>query len=267
MPVIWQRKFQQNERFHRNSMLEDYMVVDLEMTGLDPKTDRILEIGAVKVQGKQITDRFSVLVRPERPIDEKISKLTGITDEMAAKGEDLDLAVREFLDFAEDFTWVGHNIMFDYRFIKQWEVNHRIKRNCYAADTLKIARKCLPQLEKKSLEYLCDHYGITRETSHRAYEDAAANQILYEILEKDFGEKEPGLFCGKELQCRLKRQTPATLRQKNYLKDLAEYHRIVLDVPLEQLSRSEASRLTDQIISKYGNFKALAEPGKRTIRP
>ncbi len=235
-------------------MLEDYIVVDLEMTGLNPKTDRILEIGAIKVKGKQITDTFSTLVCPKRPLDERISHLTGITDEMAAEGEALDTAVMAFLEFAEELTWVGHNIIFDYRFLKQWEVNHRISRVCYAVDTLKIARKCLPQLEKKSLDYLCDYYGILRTARHRAFEDAAANQLLYEILEKEFSEKEPGLFKKKELQCKVKRQTPATPRQKNYLKDLTEYHRIVLDVPIEQLSRSEASRLTDQIISQYGKF-------------
>ena len=120
---------------------------------------------------------------------------------------------------------------------------------------------------KKSLEVLRQYYGIRQTAVHRAYEDAAATQVLYEILEKAYSEKEPGLFRPGELQCRLKRQTPATARQKNYLKDLTEYHRIVLDVPVERLSRSEASRLTDKIIAQYGKPAVSVVPGKKTIRP
>ncbi len=120
-------------------MLEDYIVVDLEMTGLNPKTDRILEIGAVKVLGKQVCGTFSRLIRPERKLDTKIVELTGITDVLAASGEELDIAVEAFLEFAGDLTWVGHNILFDYKFIKQWEVNHRLKKTRHSVDTLKIA--------------------------------------------------------------------------------------------------------------------------------
>lgn len=80
-------------------MLEDYIVVDLEMTGLNPKTDRILEIGAVKVLGKQVCGTFSRLIRPERKLDTKIVELTGITDVLAASGDELDIAVEAFLEF------------------------------------------------------------------------------------------------------------------------------------------------------------------------
>ena len=233
-------------------MLEDYIVVDLEMTGLNPKTDRILEIGAVKVKEKQVDDTFSMLIRPECNLDEKIVELTGITDEMASFGEELDMAVKKFLEFSEDFVWVGHNVQFDYKYIKQWEANHRIEKVHYSVDTLKIARKCLPHLEKKTLDFLCDYYGIERTVRHRALDDAAANRSLYEMLEQNFLKAEPDLFTPKQLYYKVKRQTPATLRQKKYLKDLIEYHRISLDIPIEHLSRSDASRLTDRLIRQYG---------------
>lgn len=233
-------------------MLENYIVVDLEMTGLNPKTDRILEIGAVKVKEKRVQDTFSMLIRPECNLNEKIVELTGITDDMASLGEELDTAVNAFLKFAEDFVWVGHNVQFDYKYIKQWEVNHRIEKAHYSVDTLKIARKCLPHLEKKTLDFLCNYYGIERTIRHRALDDAAANQSLYEIFEQNFLNEEPDLFVGKLLQYKVKRQAPATLRQKKYLKDLIEYHRISLDIPIEHLSRSDASRLTDRLIRQYG---------------
>lgn len=231
--------------------MNDYIVVDLEMTGLNPRKDRILEIGAVKVRKKQITGTFSRMIFQQYPLDPKIVELTGITDEQAALGEALDDAVTEFLEFAEELTWIGHNVIFDYSFIKQWEINHRIKRTCYAVDTLKIARKCLPGLEKKTLDFLCEHYGIERSARHRACEDAKATWALFEILEQNFLSKEPELFAGKELQYRAKRQTPATIRQKNYLLDLIRCHNINLDVPIESLTRSEASRLTDRLIRQF----------------
>ena len=92
-------------------MLKDYIVVDLEMTGLNPKRDHILEIGAVKVKDKEVQSTFSVLIRQETPLDERIVQLTGITDEMASAGGEMDAAVSSFLEFAEDFTWVGHNVI------------------------------------------------------------------------------------------------------------------------------------------------------------
>lgn len=235
-------------------MLRDYIAVDLEMTGLDPRRDHILEIGAVKIKNKKVQETFSRLIRQKDLLKDRIIELTGITDEMAAKGDEPDEAVGAFLEFAEDLVWVGHNVIFDYSFIRQWEVNHRIRRTCYGVDTLKIARKCLPKLEKKTLDFLCEHYKIVRNARHRALDDALADRALYEILERGFLEEQPGLFEKKELQYKTKRQTPATPRQKNYLKVLTEYHKIITDVPIEELNRSDASRLTDRIIRQYGRI-------------
>lgn len=248
-------------------MLEDYLVVDLEMTGLNPRTDQILEIGAVKVKKKQITDTFSCLVRPNGKLSAEVQELTGITEEMASEGEEPDAALGRFLIFAEDLVWVGHNIIYDYSFIKQWAVNHRILFSKYAVDTLKVARKCLPELEKKSLDYLCDYFEISREAKHRAFEDAAATRELYERLESQFEEEQKEIFVPEELHYKLRRQTPATPRQKNYLKELAEYHKIVLDMSVDRLSRSEASRLTDRIIHQYGRIPASVRPEHGRIHP
>jgi len=83
---------------------------------------------------------------------------------------------------------------------------------------------------------------------------------MYEILEKNFLEQEPELFEKKELCYKTKRQTPATLRQKKYLMELAEYHKIVLDVSVERLNRSEASRLINQLIWRYGKWRYPSRP-------
>lgn len=249
------------------NMLKNYIVIDLEMTGLDPKRDQILEIGAVKVQQKQVVDTFSCLLHFDGKLSQKVQELTGITGQMAANGEDIERVMPEFLEFMGEDIWVGHNIIFDYSFVKQWMVNHKISFQKYAIDTLKIARKCLPELEKKTLDYLCGYFQISRENSHRALDDALATQRLYEILEQKFAREEDEIFTPRELQYKAKRQTPATPRQKMYLNELAKYHKINLDVSLEHLSRSDASRLTDKIIQQYGRMQALAEQASEKTHP
>lgn len=235
-------------------MVTDYIAVDLEMTGLHAKRDKILEIGAVKVKDGKVTDTFSHLVNPNVPVSERVTALTGISNDMAEKGRPIDETVQEFLDFAGELIWVGHNIIFDYSFIKQWAVNHGEPLEKEAVDTLKIARKCLPGVEKKTLDYLCGYYHIAREQGHRALEDAKATAELYEILRREFWKEEEAVFLPKKLEYRGKKQTKATARQKNYLKELEKYHKISIDIPFEELTRSEASRMTDKIIRQYGRI-------------
>lgn len=232
----------------------DYIVVDLEMTGLHPKRDRILEIGAVKVLDGKVCGTFSHLVNPKVPVSEVITELTGISDEMAANARPADEVMEEFLAFAGDYVWVGHNIIYDYSFVKQWAVDHEMPLEKQAVDTLKIARKCMALPEKKSLDALCGFYRIRREKSHRALSDAVATQALYEILKEQFGESEKELFLPKKMEYHGKKQAKATRQQKNYLKELAEYHKISIDMPMEELTRSEASRLADQIIRRHGKI-------------
>lgn len=235
-------------------MGNEYIVLDLEMTGLNPRTDAILEIGAVKYRKGRETERFERLVCPRRKIEKRVQEITGITDEMADSGEELDSVMGEFLEFLEEDVIVGHNVIFDYSFLKQWAVNHKIPFEKKAVDTLKIARKCLPHLEKRSLDYLCEYFEISREESHRAYHDAKATAKLYDILQKEFMATEPELFVPKALQYKAKKQTPATARQKNNLMELAEYHRIELERSVDNMTRSEASRLTDQLITRFGRL-------------
>lgn len=234
-------------------MLEQYVAVDLEMTGLRAKTDRILEIGAVKVVNHQVTDTYQVLVNPRMEIPEEIAELTGITNDMAASyGVDEREAVEGFFDFCGTFAIAGHNIIFDYSFLKQYAVNHKLIFEKEGIDTLKLARKFLPEAEKKTLDYLCGYLDIRRQQNHRALEDARAAGILLEYLLEHFGEKEPAAFRPVPLVYRAKKQSPATERQKRYLKELLDYHKIETDMEIDSLTRSEASRQTDRILAQYG---------------
>ncbi|NBH14996.1 3'-5' exonuclease [Lachnospiraceae bacterium] len=232
----------------------EYVAVDLEMTGLRARTDRILEIGAVKVQQGEITDFFQTLVNPQMKLPEEIISLTGITDQMAAKGCDTYHAVQEFLTFCRGFPLAGHNIIFDYSFLKQYAINQGIPLEKEGVDTLKLARKFLPEAEKKTLDYLCEFLHIRRERTHRALEDARAAAKLLEYLKMQFGEREPEAFLPKPLQYKAKKQQPATKQQKSRLQELVQYYQINLNREIESLNRSEASRLTDQIYCRYGKI-------------
>lgn len=224
----------------------DYTVVDLEMTGLAPKHDKVIEIGAVRVRNNMITDTYGTLVNAKLPIPPKITELTGITDEMAASGMEEDTAMQRLLDFIGGDILVGHNLSFDYSFIKQWAVNKRIPLEINACDTLRIARALLPGEQSKKLESLCEYFQIERENAHRALDDAIETQKIFEKL-RVLGKEKEELFVPKPLIYKAKRQTPATEHQKERLRELMQERGLKDTVRWETLTRSEASRLQDQI--------------------
>lgn len=235
-------------------MIADYVVIDLEMTGLNVKTDRILEVGAARVRNHTVTDTFSALINPKQPLSEKVAELTGITNEMAEQGEDMDTVLRAFFTFLGEDILVGQNIIFDYSFLKQWAVNHRCPFEKKAVDTLKLARKFLPKEQKKDLESLCQFFAIERNNAHRALADVLETQQVFELLQENYGKEAEDAFQPVPLQYKVKRQTPATVQQLRYLQEFAKYHNIALPELKEGMTRSEASRLTDRLIEKYGKM-------------
>ncbi len=235
-------------------ILADYVAIDLEMTGLNAKRDSILEIGAVRVKNKKIEAEYQALVNPHLELSKEVAELTGITNEMAGSGRELDEVLPEVMEFCESLPLLGHNIIFDYGFLKQAAINRAAEFEHTGMDTLKIARKLLPKEQKKTLQSLCDYYGIRREHRHRALDDAKAASALYEIFEAEHEAGHADLFLPCPLIYKAKKQQPATNRQKNHLKDLADYHNIMLNVPWEALTKNEASRQIDTIIAKYGRM-------------
>lgn len=235
--------------------IKDYTVVDLEMTGLAVKLDRIIEIGAVRVRGGEVEDTYAMLVDPGIPIPQRVTELTGITDEMAAKGEDMDKAVQGLIDFIGDDVLVGQNIGFDYSFIKQWAVNHKLSLSMSAYDTLKLARRYLPADMPKKLESLCRYFDIKRENAHRALDDAAETMQVFEKLQDIAIEKNDKDFKPQELVYKAKKQTPATAHQIERLWEFREKFDIREPIYWDTLTRSQASRIQDEYISRYGRLK------------
>ena len=237
-------------------MLQDYVVIDLEMTGLNPKTDKILELAAVRVRNGQEVAVYSRIVNPMVPLSEKITELTGITAEEAEAGALVEEAIAEFLEFLGEDVLVGQNVIFDYSFLKQWAVNHKKPLEKKAVDTLKLARAFLPAEQKKDLESLCAYFAVERVHAHRALDDARETAQIFEILKSLYANDETkNYFEPKELQYKAKKQSPATAKQKEYLKRLARYHGIELEEFSAVMTKSEASRLTDKLLAQYGKIK------------
>ena len=234
--------------------MREYVSLDLETTGLEPKKDRIIEIGAVKIRDGQIQETYATLVDPQTKIPERITELTGISSQMVEGKPFGQEAVKGLLDFCGELPLLGHNIMFDYSFVKHSAVNMGMDFEKKGMDTLKLARNLLPDLESKSLQNLRQYYHLPQEEAHRALEDALTTFRLYERLMEEFEEKNPQLFCHQELICKVKRQGPITPAQKRYLQDLVKYHRINLDTEPESLTKNEASRLIDTILGTYGKI-------------
>ncbi len=234
-------------------MIRDYVCFDLETTGLDPKTDKIIEIGAVRVKGGEIVDTFQSFVNPGRMLPAKITELTGICDEDLKDAPAIEEVVPLFLEFAGDECFLGHSVIFDYSFMKKAVVNldGKNKYEKKGIDTLKIARKHLASLESRRLSYLCEYYGI-EQNAHRALGDAVATHLLYQKLLSQFYSGNESDFVPQQLIYNVKRETPITKAQKERLSKLITLHNIDYLYDLDRLTRNEASRITDQILSTYG---------------
>ena len=122
-------------------MLKSYIAFDLETTGLDPEQNEIIEIGALKVRDGKVEERFMEFIRPCQPVSKTITDLTGITNEMVADAEDSKTVIPAFLEFCGNDVLVGHNIIFDYSFMKNQAAILGYGFEKQGVDTLRIARR------------------------------------------------------------------------------------------------------------------------------
>lgn len=228
-------------------MLRSYIAFDLETTGLNPGENEIIEIGALKVRDGKVRERFMEFACPKKAISPRVTDITGITNEMVSHARLSEAVVKDFLNFCEDDILIGHNVIFDYSFVKISAATQGMTFEKSGIDTLKIARKVHKEMESKSLESLCKHYHIDNQAAHRAYHDALATAKLYQTLAHYFEEKEPKLFRPEQLQYKPKKVSKATPKQVAFLKKLIHNKGITVDWDPETITRSEASRLIDDI--------------------
>ena len=235
-------------------MVKDYVAFDLETTGLNCERDEIIEIGALKVKDGKVTERFARLIKPKLSVPPEITAITGITNEMLESAPPVEKVIPEFVLFCRDEILLGHNVMFDYKFTKVYAKRYCLPFEKKGLDTLKIARKVLPELESRSLGALCEHYEIVNQAAHRAYHDALATAKIYHMLAHFYEEKYPALFEPESLVYHQKKVSPATAKQKAYLNELLKYHKIEFNQDMDTMTKSEMSRMIDKIILVHGRM-------------
>ena len=234
-------------------MIDTYVAIDLETTGTNPAEDRIIEVGAAKVECGRVVSTFSTFVNPQISISPRITSLTGITDEDVAGAPVIADIIADMIAYTKDVPILGHNVIFDYSFIKKAAANSKLEYAKEGIDTLKIARRILPDVPHKNLPALCEHFKIDPGKSHRALDDAISASKLYYALyavnpeDKMFNK-------AMVLNYSVKKDSPITPAQKKYLTALAQYHNVAVTVPIDSMTKSQASRMIDGIIGQYGRI-------------
>ena len=169
---------------------EEFVVFDIETTGLNSHTNEIIEIGAVKIKAGRIVDRYSQLINPERPIPYHITEITSITNEQVANEPKIDEVIGKFVDFIGDAVLVAHNAPFDMGFIKRDIKKYlNIDLQSSVIDTLQMARDLFPDLKKYGLGDLNKTLGLALEKHHRAVDDSQATANMFIIFLDKYKEK------------------------------------------------------------------------------
>lgn len=202
-----------------------FIVFDLETTGLNPASEEITEIAAVRVVEGEIRDSFQTYVNPHKPIPPEITELTGISDETVADAPDLDKAVPEFLKWAGEgqYPLVAHNAGFDMGFLRTACQRLGIEREFTSIDTLEMSRLMLPHMHKFKLNILAKELQVGPFEHHRASEDAAVLGRIYVKLLKRLREEMHAVTTAD-----INPVLAATTDRKNKLKNLPRYHFIIL---------------------------------------
>lgn len=239
-------------------MTTSYVCVDVETTGLNPGVEKLIEIGAVKVVDGRAVERFQSFVQPGRPIGQHIEALTGITDEMLADAPPAREVLPAFRQFCGELPLVGHNLMCDYSFLKKAMVNENLDFERTGIDTLRIARKYMPELESRRLGFLSEYFGFSH-IAHRALGDAEATSALYQKLCQLFYEKaqveECKVFLPAPLVYNVKKEKAITIAQKEQVTRYCQKLGIALNWDLNLMTRSEASRFLEKHRLAYKELK------------
>ena len=200
-------------------MLKSYIAFDVETTGLNPAENEIIEIGALKVREGKVAERFMELVRPLSPVSPSITALTGITNQMVSSARSRHDVISDFLAFCGEDVLIGHNVSFDYSFVKTSAAAVGLPFEKSGIDTLKIAQKVHKDLESRSLESLCRYYHIENRSAHRAYHDALATAKLYQTLAHYFEAENPRLFSPVQQKLAKNKKAPARHSKTDCISD------------------------------------------------
>ncbi len=240
------------------NLVENYTVVDLETTGLDTRFDSIIEIAAIKVRSNKVADKFHTLVNPNEEIDDFITELTGITNDMLCDAPLINDVLPQLLKFIGEDIVIGHNVNFDVNFI--YDINKDLFGqdflNTYL-DTMRLSRKLLPEIKHHRLNDLIKYFNISYSKQHRASDDAEITFECYNNLKKlaleKYGDEETFL---KNVIKKKKKIDLTTLStdNKSFDEDNPFYNKVcVFTGTLEKMKRAEAAQLVVDLGGKCGN--------------
>nr|MCR4744758.1 PolC-type DNA polymerase III [Lachnospiraceae bacterium] len=215
--IVWTIGEKDGKDLH--SLDEDFVVFDIETTGFSPEKNKIIEIGAVRVEKGQIVDHYDEFVNPEVPIPFRIESLTGINDSMVSGADTIDKVLPRFLKFAEGAHVVAHNAAFDTTFIAKNAADLGLSFDKIIVDTVEMARFMLPGLNRYKLDTVAKELNVSLENHHRAVDDAGATaEIFVKLCERLREQKVTSLE-------ELKKMNVAT---ENTIRKLPYYHVIIL---------------------------------------
>ncbi|MCM1178704.1 MAG: PolC-type DNA polymerase III [Clostridium sp.] len=228
------------------SLDDSYVVFDIETTGLSPKSCKIIEIGAVKIENGEKTGEFSTFVNPGIPIPYEITKLTSITDDMVMEAPGIEVVLPEFLEFIGDSVLVAHNANFDISFIRKAAKDMGETLDSSVVDTMTLGHVLCPELGKFTLDRICKHLGIKLEHHHRAVDDAAATAEIFRKFAAML--KEKGIHNLDELK-QFGETSPESIKKSK------RYHGIIL--AKNEIGRVNLNRLVSASHVEYFNMRPI----------
>ena len=196
----------------------EYVVLDIETTGLSFQTEKITELGAVKIKNGEIIDQFESFVNPEKPIPQRIVEITHITDDMVKDAGTIAEVLPKFLEFIGDSVLVAHNANFDIGFIRHFAENLGYKLNNTYIDTLSLAKQVFPEYKKYKLGIIAENLGIKVEVAHRALDDVFTLVKVFNVMIEKL--KEKGITKINQID--------STFDKNLDVKKLPSYHAIIL---------------------------------------
>ena len=198
-----------------------YCVLDLETTGFSFRTEKITEVGIMKIKNGEILDKFSCFVNPEKPIPERVIEVTNITDDMVKDAETIDKVMPKILEFVGDSVLVAHNADFDIGFLKYNAKQLGLTLDNTYIDTLRLSKDLFPDFKKYKLGLIAEKLGIKVEVAHRALDDVDTTVKVFNIMLDML--KEKGAKTVDEID-----EVADNGNSKDAYKKLPSYHAIIL---------------------------------------
>ena len=159
-----------------------YCVLDLETTGFSFRTEKITEVGIMKIKNGEVLEEFSCFVNPEKPIPQEVVEVTNITDDMVKNAETIDKVFPKILEFIGDSVLVAHNADFDIGFLRYNATQLGYELNNTYLDTLRLSKELFPEFKKYKLGLIAKNLGIKVEVAHRALDDVDTTVKVFNVM-------------------------------------------------------------------------------------